>query len=152
MLWYIIDGWNLIHKIPHIKHTPFPQKELIAIIKRYHLTGSKNNRVTIVFDGKINMDVIRSEQEYEVMFSDTKSADEVIRSLVSSSRIKRQIVVVSDDRQIIDHAKSLSANILKTKDFLVSKKKGKTQKGSKEISYTLQREITEELRKHWLKE
>ena len=151
MLWYIIDGWNLIHKIPYIKYAPFPQKELISIIKKYHLSGSRNNRVTIVFDGKINMDVIRSEQEYEVVFSDTKSADEVICSLVDSFKGKSQIVVVSDDRQITNHAKSLGANIVKTGDFLERKKKKKAD-GAKEISYTLEREITEELRKFWLKE
>ena len=153
MLWYIIDGWNLINKVPPIKTSPSPRRELITFIKKNKLTGSKNNKVSIVFDGKMNIREYESEKEFEIIFSGERKADEVIISMVENHRNRKEIVVVSDDRQIIDFAKKEKANILKVTEFLRRGKRRVIKRGEnpKPISYSLQREITEELRKIWLK-
>ena len=62
---------------------------------------------------------------------------------------KKSVVVVSDDREIKDYARGMRARLCSTADFLKLKKK--SQVGSKDISYSLQHEITEEMRKIWLK-
>ena len=156
MLWYIIDGWNLVHKIPSIKGKPFAWKELIFFIKRNRLTGSRNNKVTIVFDGTTDLDSIREEKEFEIIFSQDKSADEIINSKVSSYKNKSLVCVISDDRQIISHTRTCGASFLRSSQFLKIKKKkssGKeSEEASKDISYTTKRQITEELRRIWLKE
>ena len=64
MLQYIIDGWNLIHKIPSIKNSSTPKKDFVFYIKKHKITGSKNNKVLIVFDGKIDLDFIKSEHQF----------------------------------------------------------------------------------------
>lgn len=151
MLWYIIDGWNLIHKVPSIKNKPDPKAEFISFIKRGGLTGSKNNKVTVVFDGKIDLSLITSEKEFEIVFSGDKSADSIICAKVRNYKNKRQVIVVSDDRQVINYIKSEGASSLKAEMFLRKKEKKTVKRESKDISYTLQKQINEELSRIWLK-
>ncbi|MFH1768972.1 MAG: NYN domain-containing protein [Candidatus Omnitrophota bacterium] len=152
MLWYIIDGWNLVHKIPSVKRDPFPKEELIFFLKRHNLTGSRNNRVTIVFDGRIDVNIIRAESQFEIVFSDKKTADDVIRVKISGCKNKRHVFVVSDDRELISSVKQEGANCLKTGDFLSKIKVKKKKENLKDIDYTLQKSITDEMRKIWLNE
>ena len=101
MLWYIIDGWNVIHKIPSLKSSFLIKEDFISFIRKYHLTGSGNNRVTVVFDGRADLEMARKERIADIVFSGGKTADELICSKVSQAKNKRQIVVVSDDNEII---------------------------------------------------
>ena len=154
MLRYIIDGWNLIHKLPSLKSSAFAKRDFIKFIKKHSLAGSKNNKVTIVFDGKIDMDLVTCEKEFEITFSDEKSADEIIQRKVARYKNKRELVVVTDDRQVQSRAKTEGANILSARNFLnkVGKQDKKDKSNSKEISYKTQKEITDELRDIWLKD
>jgi rRNA maturation endonuclease Nob1 len=151
MLLYIIDGFNLLHKISSLKKSANPQRDLILYIKKYKLTGSANNKVIIVFDGRPDLQAAK-ERDFEVIFSLDKSADEVIKKKLSIIKNKAMVAVVSDDREIRDYAKSLKINTMHIADFLKIKKRGERKEEEKEIDYALQREITEELRKTWLKE
>ncbi len=155
MLWYIIDGWNVIHKITSLKNSFSPKEEFISFIKKYHLTGSRNNRVTIIFDGNADLLLKNRERQFEIIFSGTESADELICRKVNIYKNKHQIVVVSDDYEIINYVKAQGANVLSTAHFLKRKKKKKVIKHDKEeknIDYTLKKEINDELRRIWLKE
>lgn len=151
MLLYIIDGFNVIYKIPDLRDSADPRSELIAYIRKNRLTGSRNNRVIIVFDGKADMNL--REQEFTVLFSDDRTADDIIKGKVSRMKNKKQAMVVSDDMEIRTTVKSEGANILSVADFVKIKKKTHQAKEdiTKDISYSLQREITEELSKLWLK-
>lgn len=145
MLVYIIDGYNLLHKIPALKNSTTPCKDLIHNIKKGKLTGSKNNKVIVIFDGSIRDEL--KESDFEVVFSYDKSADEIIKRRVEKIKNKSEVIVVSDDREIRDAVKKEGAVSLRTFEFI--KPKGKVVESGKEISYSLQREITEELRKIW---
>lgn len=152
MLWYIIDGWNLIHKVIPLKKSPFPQNELITYIKRNKFTGSKNNRVSIVFDGRGNRQEFKKEREFEIVFSEDKTADEVIKNAAQRHKNKKQLRIVSDDREIIDFVKMVGAGVLKIDDFVKANKSKKTcKKEDKKLSYSLERKINEELSSLWLK-
>ncbi|OQX88054.1 MAG: hypothetical protein B6D55_01365 [Candidatus Omnitrophica bacterium 4484_70.2] len=144
MLWYIIDGWNLLNKIEDIKNKKY--HTLISYIKSHNLTGSKNNKVTVVFDGFF---LPEKDDRFQIIFSREKSADEVIEVLVERSKNRKQIIVVTDDLEIIRRIKLLGAGYRKTKEFLAKRKKRKKEEETKKISYSLQREITEELKKIW---
>ncbi len=149
MLVYIIDGFNLIHKIPALKNSSFPRRELIHYIRIHRLTGSRNNRVVIVFDGWANPEVSLGK-EYRLVFSRERKADELITEIVRRSKPKSEIIVVSDDRQIRRTVSREGARVCGTLDFIKTKAKLPLEK-DKELSYTLQREITEEMRRVWLK-
>ena len=81
MLLYIIDGFNLVHKIPSVVRSDIPQLELILYIKKHKLTGSHNNKVIVVFDGAFQIEAKR-EAEFEVIFSGERSADELIKARI----------------------------------------------------------------------
>lgn len=150
MLVYIIDGFNLIHKVPKLKNSSFPQKALVDYIRLNNLTGSKNNQVIIVFDGYMPAGFITNEAGFKTLFGSGKSADELIKSKVSGIRQKSEVVVVSDDRQIKDFIRRLGARSLSTLDFIKRKTREKPGESEKDISYSLQYEITQALRKSLL--
>ena len=153
MLIYIIDGFNLAHKVPALKQSTSPYYDVVHYIKQRRLTGSHNNKVIIVFDGHGSLDSAR-EKEFEVIFSREESADNVIKHMLQKMKNKSQVLVVSDDREIQNYTKRERANSVRIADFLkIKKQRERGESGEdKEISYPLQREITDELRKIWLKE
>jgi len=146
MLVYIIDGFNLAHKIPQVKKSADIHLDLIRYIKSKKLTGSRNNKVTVVFDGRTDPEAAK-EAVFKVIFSGPVSADDIIKDKVRKAKNKKQIVVVSDDREIRDFVKSQGARVCNVMDFVKTDKRAK--KEGKEISYALQNEITEEMRKIW---
>ena len=147
MLVYIIDGFNLVHSIPDLKNSDNPHTDLIHYIKANRLTGSRNNKVVIAFDGGVNSESVL-EREFEIIFSGRGSADDLIVERLKKIKNKSETIVVSNDRQIRDAVKRQGAKSLKVADFI--KKKKRPRSLSKEISYTLEHEITEEMRKIWL--
>lgn len=157
MLLYIIDAYNVLHKIPSLCKSDNPQIELIQYIKQNKITGSRNNKVIIVFDGWARMRIIK-EDEFEVVFSCDKSADDIIKERID--RIKKlskyplsEVIVVSDDREIRDYAKRQGVVSKRIGDFLkVTRVYNKSREESRDISYPLQKEINDELRRIWLKE
>jgi len=154
MLLYIIDGFNLVHKIPSVKKSDVPQLELIHYIKQHKLTGSANNKVVVFFDGSIQPEAAR-ESEFEVRFSAERSADDLIKARIDKLKNAKypllEVIVISDDREIRDYAKKQGAVSQRAVDFIKSFPKT-AKDDSKEISYPLQKEITDELRRIWLKE
>jgi predicted RNA-binding protein with PIN domain len=154
MLLYIIDGFNLIHKVPALKNSSFVHRDLLYYLKHHRLTGSTNNKVIVVFDGCANSDVA-GERMMRVVFGCERSADEVIKEYLRTVKNTSEIVVVSDDREIRSATRAAGARALHCSEFLGIKKERQpkeTAGNEKEISYPLQREITEEMRKVWLKE
>jgi predicted RNA-binding protein with PIN domain len=125
----------------------------VFYIKRNKLTGSKNNKVTIVFDGRFGWEGARTESDFELIFSGERPADEVIKERVRRYKNKKQIVVVSNDRDIINYVRSYGAGMLSVEDFIRRKEEKKVySQKDKNIDYRLQREITEELKRRWLGE
>ena len=149
MLVYIIDGFNVVHKIPQVKQSSTPHQDLIHYIKKNKLTGSKNNKVIVVFDGGFR-DL--NEKEFEVIFSGQASADALIKKRLDKIKIKSEVIVVSDDKQIREFTIKARAKSYRVQAFLEPKVKSEKKEPAKDISYPLQREITEEMRKIWLKE
>ena len=159
MLVYIIDAFNLAHKIPQLNNSSSIHTDLINYIHRYSLTGSKNNKAIIVFDGNFNPEV-KKESQFQVLFSSDKSADDIIKNIVYQIKTTKkpcaasEAIVVTDDRSIRDYAKTNGVPCAHIKEFLKEdavKNKNIVGNGNeKEISYPLQQEITEEMRKIWL--
>ena len=152
MLVYIIDGFNVAHKIKGLKNSSHPPEDFIAYIKQKKYTGSKNNRVIIVFDGTWHLTV--PEREFEVIFSGSRCADDIIIAKAEALRkAKGQVVVVSDDNQLRYACRQQGARLLSVAEFIKEKKKTKQTADEREhISYSLRRQITEELRNIWLKD
>ena len=150
MLVYIIDGFNLIYQVASLKNSNIPHQALITYIRKNKLTGSRNNRVLIVFDGGFDLEAIEQRGRFEILFSGESTADSLIKKRLSGMKNKKEIVIVSDDRELRDAAKTEGARSCRIADFIRVKTEPKEHQ--KEISPTLAHEITQEMRKIWLKE
>lgn len=160
-LQYIIDGYNLINhplflkvRKPAIEN---PQKQLLVFLRTQRLTGSSKNKVFIIFDGYPLKGIVPGENltHIQVIFSLRLSADEKIKMLVEESANRKNIVVVSDDKEIGYTVKALGARIMRIEEFINSKQKYMSLKDkgliTPEISYSQMHKINQELRKIWLK-
>ncbi len=156
-LHYIIDGYNLIK---HRCFTPSsnihdPRFALIQFLRKEKPCGSPKNKVTILFDG-YSGDLSLRGLEFEVIFSCEASADERIKKIVESASIPKNLVVVSDDRQIRDFVKLCGAVSLRVEEFLNFSRKKVSSRAvdlpKAELGGNAARKINDELRKIWLKE
>jgi predicted RNA-binding protein with PIN domain len=151
MLRFIIDGYNLVYKISKIKDSSTPCSDLIFFIYKKKLTGSSNNEVWVIFDGGQPPYQINNFQ-YKIRFSSQESADDLIIKKIERINNRKQTVVVTDDRQLAYRARFLGARSISVDEFVSKTKKRKKKEETKDIEYSLQREITEELKKIWLDE
>ncbi len=88
-----------------------------------------------------------------VVFSREESADERIKKLLELIPNPRNVVVVSDDKEIKFFARASRAKVESAEDFLVSASRSSPkikELPEAEISYTQKHKINEELKKLWL--
>ncbi|MDD4294680.1 MAG: NYN domain-containing protein [Candidatus Omnitrophica bacterium] len=149
MLRYIIDAYNVIHKIPAIRDSNGPVKLFVEHIRRNKLIGSNNNEAIIVFDGYTGVPF--KNGNITVKFSCNRQADDVIRDIVTVTKNKKTSVVVTDDRAVRDFSKASGVNIMGTAEFLKARsaKNRPSDDNIKNISYTEQAQITKELMDIW---
>ena len=157
-LQYIIDGYNVI------KHSScsLPGKikderaALIEFIKNRRLCGSAKNKITIVFDGSPHVPGPgQHNDEINIIFTRHETADEWIKRAVESTVNPRNVIVVSDDKEIKFVVNSLGAHTMGVEEFCKNKEKLKKQDKKDllkpELSYSQIDQINRELRKIWLK-
>lgn len=88
-----------------------------------------------------------------VVFSRSESADRRIKKLIELIPNPKNVIVVSDDKEVKFFAKSCRASTESVEDFLSAQKKlaRKVARAPEaEISYTQMHKINEELKKIWL--
>jgi len=141
--------------------------QLVRFIEHYRPQGSLNNNVTIVFDGVSDIYGGMSSSTVKVIFSRGESADDAIRTIVSNTKNTKNIVVVSDDRDIQYAVGALGAKVRTVQAFLKNSLPSKNKKVAagkntirtnkdssvplKYISKTDKYKITSELSEIWLK-
>ncbi len=159
-LQYIIDAYNLINHPafkPASKSALNIQHALADFIRLNRLAGSKNNSVILVFDGyPPRVEDIPDGQGILCMFSRTKEADELIKKIVEDSTSVRNIVVVSDDKEVQLTSRFLHAQVCNVQEFICGKKNNKILTNALlaaanfKLSYAKMQKINAELRKKWL--
>ncbi|MCX5712329.1 MAG: NYN domain-containing protein [Candidatus Omnitrophica bacterium] len=156
-LQYVIDGYNLIHN-DNFRDSPGKNTDcrisLLEFIRLNKLNGSSNNQVITVFDGYPPYSPFLYEHKnFKVIFSCDISADQKIKNILEESVNKKNIIVVSDDKEIIFFARQCRAQVEGAGNFLSKAKKDENQlkNPGSGLSYTQAHDINEELRKKWLK-
>ena len=157
-LHYILDGYNVINKTAFLNHKKLrdARDALLSFIDTYRPQGSFNNRITVVFDGKEGIAGFAHRYDSCVVFTKNESADTRIKSLVDKSSNAKNIIVVSDDKDIIFYCRYQGAKILPVDDFIKKahkKTKSNKAKGAElfELSVLDRKKINDELKKIWLK-
>lgn len=121
---YLIDGYNLIYKFPHLEELMLQdnlteaRKELLDILKTFaRLTGK---RIRVVFDGQKNVEIpISSEKvaNIDVYYSLHYSADFLIKEFIRKDIQPRNTTVVTSDKDIIDFVSRYKTRTMKSEDF-----------------------------------
>lgn len=114
MLEYLIDGNNLLGKIPHLKNLKInvAVEKLIFLIENSFV--NKKVRITIFLDG-YPLDVIKSK--LNLVYSFSKSADEIIKEKIKQSRRNKNIIVISSDLEVYSFAKEYGCSAIKSEEF-----------------------------------
>lgn len=136
------------------------RRALIRFIETEAPQGSRKNAVTVVFDGSQDAFGGMDTSEVKVIFSSGESADDRIRKIVAASGNAKNIVVVTDDREIQYAVGALGAKVSSVKEFLgAGKPRGQKKKQTKSsasepekyISKTDEARINAEMGDIWLK-
>lgn len=121
----LIDGYNVIHRSPHLK--PGPDRTLkesrdkLLNLLSWAL-GSGDAKFLVVFDGADGGGRDSHQGRVEVRYSrPPQKADDLIRSLVEE-RIERveRLTVVTADIEVARHARAMGADIALSDLFLAS--------------------------------
>jgi len=145
-------------KAADLKSLEDQRLQLVQFIEQCTPQGSRNNKVTIVFDGREEFFGGMSSSASEIVFSQGGSADDLIKKIVTEAANAKSIVVVSDDRDVQYAVRALGAKVCSVKDFLRKKirhSKEKSDSGNptvskKHISKTDETNITTEMGEIWL--
>lgn len=158
-LQYIIDGYNIINHPLFIQHAAKKIRDLrialLEFIRINKLCGSPKNKITVVFDGHSDSSIRKiGETDINIMFSRKETADECIKKMVEVSSNPKNIVVVSDDKEIKLFVKSLGGQTRSVEEFI--NRKANLQSREKnllkpELTYSQIHQINQELRKIWLR-
>ncbi len=152
---YIIDGLNVI-KTSFIRKYELISFEkgrefLIYILERYK-RKHPYIEFTIVFDGYCqNFNLYSSK--LRIVFSNEISADEKIRKILENKKNRKDIFVVSDDKEVQQFTKIFGGVSLGVNEFLnivypIDKKIG-VKKDNKDIDYKIKLKIEKELEKFY---
>ena len=164
-LHYLIDGYNLVKSTPVFNDRSLAdgRDALITWLTSVRPQGSANNRVTVVFDGRSDVFGDPSRGEIQVIFTQDTSADDRIRDMVEQHPRVKDVIVVSNDKDITIYSRALGAKIVSIEEFTKSLK-GKRSKPvsskpstvkpaqpGKYISHAQEDAINKEFRKLWTK-
>jgi predicted RNA-binding protein with PIN domain len=118
---YIIDGHNLIGKMPDISlKDPNDEVKLTLRIKSW-VAESKKRQVTLFFDGGIQGSHLNrlSSRNMKVIFAPAgKTADSLIITHMRKLKNPRQYTLVTSDREIIGAAKTLRIRSYLSEEFI----------------------------------
>lgn len=158
-LQYVIDSYNIINH-PRFRSAAKPassiQRSLHDFIRLNRLTGSPKNTVILVFDGyPAPGQEIPEEQGLIWIYSRRIDADEKIKNLVEESGQPKNIIVISDDRQVQLMARFLHAQPCGVEEFICGKKNNKSAAIAKaglddiKLTYSQMQKINAEFKKRW---
>jgi predicted RNA-binding protein with PIN domain len=149
---YIIDGYNVIHKVPELRSGQLrSQRE--GLVRFLEAAGARNRQlkdITVVFDGKSDVVAPQMRSSIKIVFSKGSSADKKIKQMLENSSFARDIAVVSDDREVRSYAGSLGAKRVSVTDFLKMAASSRKQRDTFKLDGASIRDINRELEKVWL--
>ena len=161
-LHFVLDGYNIIKQIPDLAKLKLEEgrESLFRVLEQDRPQGSMKNKVTVVFDGQANIGGFQRGSFLEIIFSCDESADDKIKKIVSHHENKKNVTVVTDDKEIKFYVRALGAKVISVDGFLnqikshrdetYRLKKKISQRERKTISRSLEYKINAEFEEIWL--
>lgn len=126
---YLIDGHNLIGKMPDIELDD-PDDEIKLVLRLRSWTArTRSRRATVIFDHGLpgGQDRGLSTSKVQVIFASTaRTADSILIKRIKSARNPREFTIVSSDNHIRRQAEARRMPLLKAEEFV--QQLGKTAK------------------------
>ncbi|MBT8386382.1 MAG: NYN domain-containing protein [Ignavibacteria bacterium] len=115
---YVIDGNNLIGKLPSLKTLQKKDKQgsrekLAFMINNYF--NQKNAKVFLHFDGHPKESITINNAS--IVYSKNLTADEMIKSQVGKSKNPRNIIVITSDNNLTEYARVCSCSVIMCEEF-----------------------------------
>jgi predicted RNA-binding protein with PIN domain len=162
-LQFLLDGYNIIKQYDDLAELALDKgrERLIGMIERSPL--GVGNDFVVIFDGRPGLNRPAGSPRVKVLFTEEQTADERIKVLVVEARQPRTIVVVTNDRDIQYHVRTLGAAVWSVQDFLLrinrrpdqesrlARGKNSGQREVKNISVSTEHKINQEFQDIWLK-
>jgi len=159
-LQFIIDGYNIINNpffLKAQKKAGDARQALLDFVRAKQLSRSPQVKISIVFDGFGPVGGLKKcDCATEVIFSRHESADERIRKMLEAGGHPKNVIVVSDDKEIRIFARLTGAKSVGVEEFVGFGSTLKPQpKGvadlKPELNYGQIEQINKELKKIWLR-
>ena len=116
---YIIDGNNLIGKIASLqklqKKNKQSSRDKLAFILESYFLGKPNNKISLHYDGFPGQSI--KIQNIRIIYSGKKTADDEIKSQIEQEKNRRNLIVVSSDRNLKDFASVCGCDWMSCEDF-----------------------------------
>ena len=111
---YLLDGYNIIKQTSALNRGTLEaqRQALLNWIVACSPQGSLQNPVTVIFDGKDEFFGSHVSGSVQVIFSRGESADDLIKKIVEQYPFKKNLVVVSNDKDIKLYVRALGAGVL----------------------------------------
>lgn len=156
MLHFIVDGYNLINKIPATNRLKLEdkRKHLIDVLADMKKKMSPRNKITVIFDGDDSIfSPGQTRHEIKVRFSRNEDADSLIKRTVSENKNPKVLVVVTDDNDIRSYVRREKVKLQSTEYFLrwVDKKNRSYSKRDSKVKPNDVYNINKELKDKWRK-
>jgi len=158
---FIVDGYNVIHKIPSLqqqldKSLEAARKALVELVKR---SKPSNTKCIIVFEGKDEYkDMVLPQNNCGINIVFTKTNQEADRYIVDMLKVAskpKDFTIVSEDNYVCNHARGFGADFMSASAFLKDTPHDRCNKkdhtGEEKPGFTDMQKITEELKKLWAK-
>ncbi|MCB8923927.1 MAG: NYN domain-containing protein [Ardenticatenaceae bacterium] len=118
---YLIDGHNLIGKLPDIKLSDSDDEIRLILRLKAWVAGHRQRQVTVVFDAGITGGISHrlSTKEITVVFAPRdKTADDLLIKRLGRLRNPGNYTLVSSDNRIIDAARVARIKFLRSEEFI----------------------------------
>lgn len=121
---YLIDGYNVIHKIPELKsalNESLEKSRNLLIHRILNYQASKKIDVTLVFDGAdvgVVPNPYQNKKHFHVYFSHSpEKADPLIMKIIRDKGRNAQFILVSADKELINCARSFGLQSMHPSNF-----------------------------------
>ncbi|HMU43495.1 MAG TPA: NYN domain-containing protein [Ignavibacteriaceae bacterium] len=134
MLHYILDGNNLIGQHQQLKQIQKSNKqasrEKLAFMIGNYFADKKVN-VSLHFDGypKESIRILKAK----IIYSENKSADEIIKNEIEFAKNRTKIILVSSDNNLKEFAKVCGCKVLSSLEFISLMNQTKNNSNEKKI-------------------
>ena len=119
----VVDGYNVMHKIPELLEIADvslkdARDAVTNLANEYKMRDGGISEVYVVFDGQDKFRDLDIPHGKEQIFSDTGAGDRKIIDTIRTASERGSVIVVSDDNYVRNNARAYSASLIRPVDLI----------------------------------